>query len=175
MACREIVLFPNPILKAVCSPIDLDDPGLTSLIEDLIDTVKASPGVGLAAPQIGIAKRAMVVDISPKPGNGLILLINPEVVSGEHPKTGREGCLSIPDFTANVNRFQEVIVRGFNVQGQPVVIHSQGLEAVCLQHEIDHLDGILFLDRVTSLRKDVFRRKGFEPRFEAKDYPSIKS
>lgn len=175
MACREIVLFPNPILKAVCSPIDLDDPELNSLVEDLIDTVKASPGVGLAAPQIGIAKRAMVVDISPKPGNGLILLINPEVVSGEHPKTGREGCLSIPDFTANVNRFQEVIVRGLNAQGQPMVIHSQGLEAVCLQHEIDHLDGILFLDRVTSLRKDVFRRKGFEPRFEAKDYPSIKS
>lgn len=170
MAVREIVLFPAPILKTVCQPVELNDPDLPGLVQDLIDTVQASPGVGVAAPQIGVAKRAIVVDVSPKPGNGLIVLLNPEVVSGENPKTGREGCLSIPDFTANVRRPQEIVIRGLNPEGQPVVLHSQGLEAVCLQHEVDHLDGILFLDRVASLKKDVFRRKGFEPRFEAQDY-----
>ncbi len=171
MAVRDIVLFPDPILKAVCQPVDLSDPDLGNLVQDLIDTVKASPGVGVAAPQIGVAKRAIVVDVSPKPGNGLIVLLNPEVVSASNPKTGREGCLSIPDFTANVRRPQEIIIRGTSPDGASVVIHSEGLEAVCLQHEVDHLDGILFLDRVASLKKDVFRRKGVEPRFEAQDYP----
>lgn len=170
MAVRDIVLFPDPILKTVCAPVDFSDPGLAELVQDLIDTVAASPGVGVAAPQIGVAKRAIVVDVSPKPGNGLIVLLNPEVVSGANPKTGREGCLSIPDFTANVRRPQEIVIRGLDPQGRSVVLHSEGLEAVCLQHEVDHLDGILFLDRVASLKKDVFRRKGVEPRFEAQDY-----
>lgn len=170
MAVRDIVLFPDPILKTVCQPVELDDPDLHQLVEDLVDTVKASPGVGVAAPQIGIAKRAIVVDVTPKPGNGLIVLLNPEVVSAVNPKTGREGCLSIPDFTANVRRPQEVVIRGLSPEGKAVVYHSEGLEAVCLQHEIDHLDGILFLDRVASLKKDVFRRKGVEPRFQAEDY-----
>ena len=170
MAVREIVLFPDPILKTVCAPVDMSDPELPSLVQDLIDTVAASPGVGVAAPQIGVAKRVIVVDVSPKPGNGLILLINPEVVSGANPRTGREGCLSIPDFTANVRRPNEIVIRGLSASGQSVVLHSEGLEAVCLQHEVDHLDGILFLDRVASLKKDVFRRKGFEPRFEAQEY-----
>jgi peptide deformylase len=170
MAVREIVLFPDPILKTVCQTVDLTDPELETLVQDLVDTVAASPGVGVAAPQIGVAKRVIVVDVSPKPGHGLIVLLNPEVVSGTNPKTGREGCLSIPDFTANVRRYQEIVIRGLSASGQPVVLHSEGLEAVCLQHEVDHLDGILFLDRVSSLKKDVFRRKGFEPRFEAQDY-----
>ncbi len=170
MAVRDIVLFPDPILKTVCQPVELDDPDLHQLVEDLVDTVQASPGVGVAAPQIGIAKRAIVVDVTPKPGNGLIVLLNPEVVSAVNPKTGREGCLSIPDFTANVRRPQEVVIRGLSPEGKSVVYHSEGLEAVCLQHEIDHLDGILFLDRVASLKKDVFRRKGVEPRFQAEDY-----
>jgi peptide deformylase len=173
MAVREILLFPDPILKAVCVPVDMADPELPRLVQDLVDTVAASPGVGLAAPQIGMARRALVVDVRPKPGNGLIVLLNPEIVSGSNPRTGREGCLSIPDFTANVRRPQEVVIRGLSPEGKSVVLHSEGLEAVCLQHELDHLDGILFLDRVASLKKDVFRRKGFEPRFEAQDYPSI--
>lgn len=170
MAVRDIVLFPDPILKAVCDPVDLDDPALPELVQDLVDTINASPGVGVAAPQIGVAKRAIVVDVRPKAGNGLIVLLNPEIVSASSPKTGREGCLSIPDFTANVRRPQEIVIRGLTPNGKSVVLHSEGLEAVCLQHELDHLDGILFLDRVASLKKDVFRRKGVEPRFQAEDY-----
>lgn len=173
MAVREIVLFPDPILKTVCDPVDPADPATKELVADLIDTVAASPGVGLAAPQIGVAKRAFVVDVRPNPGAGLLVLLNPEIVSSADPKTGREGCLSIPDFTAKVRRPQEVVVRGLNPEGQPVVVHSNGFEAVCIQHEMDHLDGILFLDRVASLKRDVFRRKGFEPRFDAREYPNI--
>lgn len=173
MAVREIVLFPDPILKAVCEPLDPAHPETQELVQDLIDTVAASPGVGLAAPQIGMAKRAFVVDVRPKPGAGLLVLLNPEIVSAANPKTGREGCLSIPDFTAKVRRPQEVVIRGLNPQGESVVIHSDGFEAVCIQHELDHLDGILFLDRVASLKRDVFRRKGFEPRFDAREYPSM--
>lgn len=173
MAVREIVLFPDPILKTVCQPVDWNDPSTPQLVQDLIDTVAASPGVGLAAPQIGIAKRAFVVDVRPKPGAGLLVLLNPEIVTSSEPKTGREGCLSIPDFTAKVRRPQEIVVRGLSPDGSPVVVHSSGLEAVCIQHEIDHLDGILFLDRVASLKRDVFRRKDFEPRFEARDYPNL--
>lgn len=173
MAVKDIVLFPDPILKMVCDPVEMDDPTLPELVQDLYDTVDASPGVGLAAPQIGVAKRAFVVDCRPKEGNGLILLLNPEIVSSSSPKTGREGCLSIPDFTAKVRRPQEIVIRGLSPEGQPLVLHSEGFEAVCLQHEMDHLDGILFLDRVASLKKDVFRRKGFEPRFDARDYPSM--
>lgn len=173
MAVKEIVLFPDPILKTVCEPCDPDAPETKQLVQDLIDTVAASPGVGLAAPQIGVALRAFVVDVRPKPGAGLLVLLNPEVVSSSGPKTGREGCLSIPDFTAKVRRPQEVVIRGLNPEGKSVVIHSSDFEAVCIQHEMDHLDGILFLDRVASLKRDVFRRKGFEPRFEAKEYPKM--
>ncbi len=173
MAVREIVLFPDPILKAVCEPVSMDDPELPGLVQDLIDTVEASPGVGLAAPQIGVAKRAFIVDVRPKEGNGLVVLLNPEIVSASSPKTGREGCLSIPDFTAKVRRPQEIVIRGLSPEGKALVLHSEGFEAVCLQHEMDHLDGILFLDRVASLKRDVFRRKGFEPRFDARDYPTI--
>lgn len=173
MAVKDIVLFPDPILKAMCEPVDPNCPSTAELVQDLIDTVAASPGVGLAAPQIGVAKRAFVVDVRPKPGAGLLVLLNPEIVTSTGPKTGREGCLSIPDFTAKVRRPQEIVIRGLNPEGKSVVIHSNGFEAVCIQHELDHLDGILFLDRVASLKRDVFRRKGFEPRFEAKEYPKL--
>ena len=173
MAVRDIVLFPDPILKTVCEAVDPQSPETAQLVQDLIDTVAASPGVGLAAPQIGIPKRAFIVDVRPKPGAGLLVLLNPEIVSSSGPKTGREGCLSIPDFTAKVRRPQEIVIRGIKPDGSSVVLHSSGFEAVCIQHELDHLDGILFLDRVASLKRDVFRRKGFEARFEAKEYPNM--
>ena len=154
MAVREIVLFPDPILKTVCDPCDPAAPETKELVQDLIDTVAASPGVGLAAPQIGVALRAFVVDVRPKPGAGLLVLLNPEIVSSSGPKTGREGCLSIPDFTAKVRRPQEVVIRGLNPEGQSVVIHSSGFEAVCIQHEMDHLNGVLFIDHLSRLKRE---------------------
>ncbi len=169
MAAREIVLYPNPILKKVCRAVERVDDQVLEVVQDLSDTLEASPGVGVAAPQIGFDLRIFAVDVGDK-GHGRLLLINPELVRGEGRKIGREGCLSIPEFTANVARYTSVVISALDPQGERRVIQSSGFEAVCLQHELDHLDGILFLDRVACLKADVFKRKGAKPRFSAKAY-----
>ena len=172
MAVRTIVLYPDPILKAVCRPADWRDPVVQEVAQDLVDTMQQGPGVGVAAPQIGFDLRLFVVDVTPKhPGHGLLVLLNPQLVACEGSATGREGCLSIPDFTASVRRHTKVMLRATDLQGNPCCLESEGFEAICLQHELDHLDGILFLDRVACLKTDVFRRKGVQPRFEPQDYP----
>ena len=169
MPARQIVLYPDPILKQVCRPVEQIDASVRQLVEDLADTLDASPGVGVAAPQIGVDLRIFAVDVGDQ-GHGRLLLINPELVSGEGHKIGREGCLSIPEFTANVARYTSVVISALDVEGDRRVIHSSGFEAICIQHELDHLDGILFLDRVACLKADVFKRKGAKPRFSAKQY-----
>lgn len=172
MAVRPIVLYPDPILKEVCRPADWRDPEARAVALDLIDTLRSGPGVGVAAPQIGSALRIFVVDVTPKhPGHGLLTLFNPVLIRGEGEHHGREGCLSIPDYTANVRRYAEIEFRAHTLEGQEVSLKSAGFEAICLQHELDHLDGVLFLDRVSCLKTDVFRRKGVSPRFQAQDYP----
>ena len=133
---------------------------------DLLDTMHSHPRcVGLAAPQIGEEVRMVAVDVTGHPkadsSNGLLVLVNPVVVLSVGSEVGREGCLSIPDLTANVRRALEVRVQAAAPDGSDVVIELRGFEARCLQHEIDHLDGILFLDRVESLSRDVFRRKQY--------------
>jgi peptide deformylase len=136
------------------------------VVEDLLMTMDSAPPrtVGIAAPQIGEMTRVALVDTSrnPKypPGNGFMVLINPEIVSYEGKQIFREGCLSIPEFTANISRHMNVKVKAVDLDGNPFEVESTGFEAVVLQHEIDHLDGILFLDRVTNLTTDLFRRKG---------------
>lgn len=169
MAAREIVLYPDPILKKVCRAVEQLDEQVLEVVRDLEDTLEASPGVGVAAPQIGVDLRIFAVDVGDK-GHGRLLLINPELVSGEGRKIGREGCLSIPEFTANVARYTSIVISALDPEGERRVIQSSGFEAVCLQHELDHLDGILFLDRVACLKADVFKRKGAKPRFSAKQY-----
>lgn len=176
MAVQEILLYPNPILKQVCAPIESIDEGVRRLAQDLVDTLQASPGVGVAAPQIGDARRMVAVDVTPKnPGHGLLVLINPELVGSDGSKIGREGCLSIPDFTANVKRAERVVIKALTLEGEVKVFESTGFEAICLQHEIDHLDGVLFLDRVACLKTDVFRRKGVKPRFRPEEYAEVRS
>jgi peptide deformylase len=132
-----------------------------------MDTMLAGPGVGLAAPQIGILKQVSVIDVSlrknnkPKKGesnHGRIILINPHLVCGEGQQIPREGCLSVPDVLANIKRFQKVSVTFQRPNGEQETIHAEGFEALALQHEMDHLNGTLFLDRVESLKTDVFRR-----------------
>ncbi len=174
MAVRDILLYPDPVLKQVCRPVQELTSEIRALLEDLVDTMKASPGVGLAAPQLGSTWRAIAVDVTPKhPGHGLVVLVNPEIVLLEGTRTIREGCLSIPDYTANVRRAERCVVRGLDMMGRPFVCESTGLEAICLQHEVDHLDGILFLDRVSCLKTDVFGRKGVKPRFQPEDHPRL--
>lgn len=133
---------------------------------DLVDTMRANTKcAGLAAPQIGQAVRIIAVDVSEHPRatrhHGLLVLVNPVVVLASGSEVAREGCLSIPDLTANVRRATDIVIEASTTNGQVRVIEAEGFEARCLLHEIDHLDGILFLDRVDSLKSDVFRRKNY--------------
>jgi len=165
---RDVLRYPHPGLKAVAPPPEPGDGArLAALAADLVDTMRAAPHcVGLAATQLGELARLVVVDVSlhPKqpPSHGLLVLADPRVVAADGAEVGREGCMSIPDLTANVRRATEVVVEARGLGGEAFRVEAEGFEARCLQHEIDHLDGILFLDRVDSLRDDVFvrRRRG---------------
>ena len=157
MAVREVLVYPHPMLKQVAAPTQAGD--AEAVERDLLDTMRSFERcVGLAAPQIGELARVIAVDVRGHPKadthNGLLLLANPRIVTTEGSEVAREGCLSIPDLTANVRRATSIVV-----QHASGAVESMGFEARCLQHEIDHLDGILFLDRVESLVDDVFRRR----------------
>ena len=128
----------------------------------MLDTLQASPGVALAAPQIGQLVQIIVVDVSRKKGeqgHGLVVLLNPRILQQDGPRIIREGCLSVPDYTGNVLRYERTIVQGVSPDGLPVTLVASGFEALAFQHEVDHLDGTLFLDRIESLSTDLFRRK----------------
>jgi peptide deformylase len=162
MAARPILLYPHQALKSVCAPVAAVDDAARAVAADLVDTLEASPGVGVAAPQIGELWRIIVVDAGRNPrhsGQGRFVLFNPEIVARSGEQLFREGCLSLPDYTANVRRAQSIRVRALDPAGEPVEIEAEGFEAVVFQHEIDHLDGTLFLDRVADLKTDLFRRK----------------
>jgi peptide deformylase len=155
------------MLKAYARPLEAGELELARQVAgDLLDTMRAQPRcVGIAAPQIGELVRVVAVDCTghprvPEP-SGLLLLVNPRIVEREGEEVAREGCLSIPELTANVRRSVTIAVEALTPDGEPVALRSEGFEARCIQHELDHLDGILFLDRVDSLRRDVFRRKSF--------------
>ena len=159
MAVRDVLLYPDPRLKQVCAPAQPDEAERAAV--DLLDTMRDfGHCVGIAAPQLGDLVRVCVVDVSDHPkaesSNGELVLVNPQVVGTEGSELAREGCLSIPDLTANIRRATAITVE--HLGG---TIESEGFEARCIQHEIDHLDGILFLDRVASLVDDVFRRKSY--------------
>lgn len=162
---RPVVRLPERVLKqrAVEIAEDVD----RALIDDLVETMRASPAcVGLAAPQIGVSRRAIVVDVTGHPKttvcHGLVALMDPAIVDSSGKEVGREGCMSVPDLTANVARFEKVAVCGTLPDGSQSVIVTEGFEARAFQHEIDHLDGLLILDRVSSLATDVFRRQSYK-------------
>ncbi len=161
---KPVLRIPDHVLKEIATP--MGDATDEALISDLIDTMRASPAcVGLAAPQIGIAKRAFVLDVTGHPKtttcHGLVAMFDPVVTHRSGKDVGREGCMSVPDLTANVVRAKEVGVEGRGPDGSSVVIETNGFEARAFQHEIDHLDGMLILDRVASLSTDVFRRQTY--------------
>jgi peptide deformylase len=159
MPVREILLYPHRALKEVCVPAQAEQ--AEAVGRDLVDTMRSFERcVGLAAPQLGELVRVVVVDVRGHPkaetDNGLMVLANPRVAEAEGSEVAREGCQSLPDLTANVRRATRVVVE--HAAG---AVECLGFEARCVQHEIDHLDGILFLDRVESLVDDVFRRKDY--------------
>ena len=165
MAVQKIVLFPDSGLSIPSKPFDIKDQSHIHLVQDLWDTLNTSPGVGIAAPQIGQNIKVSVIDIARTKRkmkgtyHGRIILINPELIGGSGIQIPREGCLSVPDLLANTQRFEKVTVINYGLDGAPYVLTSEGFEALALQHEMDHLNGLLFLDRVTNIKTDLFRRK----------------
>lgn len=162
MAIRPILRYPDPGLKAGTAAVVPTEQAVQTVIQDMLDTLAASPGVALAAPQIGQALRIIVVDVSRKKGetgHGLVVLVNPVILAQEGRTIVREGCLSVPDYTGNVLRYERVIVEGSAPDGRVVTVSASGFEALAFQHEVDHLNGTLFLDRLQSLSTDLFRRK----------------
>lgn len=164
MAIREVLTYPDRRLKQLSSPLETVDENVRRIVTDLRDTLNASAGcVGVAAPQIAEPVRIVVIDASrarkPCANHGLLVLINPVLTASAGEVLGREGCLSLPDFTANVKRAQRITLWAKNESWENVEFESVDFEARLILHEMDHLDGILFLDRVSSLKTDVFRRK----------------
>ncbi len=162
MAIRPILLYPHQGLKSKTAAVVISDPAVQTVVQDLLDTLAASPGVALAAPQIGHPVQVIVVDVSRKKGetgHGLTVLLNPVILAVEGRKILREGCLSVPDYTGNVLRHQQAIVEGLAPDGRVITMSTSGFEALAFQHEVDHLHGTLFLDRIQSLSTDLFRRK----------------
>lgn len=163
MTVRAVVALPDPLLQRPSGPVGPVGPEALELATDLVDTMRSRPAcVGLAAPQIGVGLRAFVVDVTghrkARSCHGEIVMFDPELVEASDPATAREGCLSIPDLTGDVARATRVVVRGTGRDGAELVVEADEFEARALLHELDHLDGLLFLDRVSSARS-VFRRK----------------
>jgi peptide deformylase len=160
MALRTILKFPAPELKRQAHLVENIDGNIEQLVADLLETMYAAPGVGLAAPQVGSQERVIVLDVSQEqPGCGLIKLINPVLVQAEGSIVWEEGCLSVVDYTAEVRRAGHVLVKGWTPKEKEIEIEAEGLLAVALQHEIDHLEGKLFIDRITKLKRDLYRRR----------------
>lgn len=168
MPVQKILLYPHPVLKKLCHSVERITPEIVTLVEDLLDTMRSGPGsVGVAAPQIGVTSRICVVDVSVSKlgkdnNHGLLVMINPEIITREGTATMREGCMSVPDYTGDVDRSTAITVIFQDAEGIHREIAASGFEAVAIQHELDHLDGILFLDRISSLKTGLFRRKNYK-------------
>jgi len=163
MSIREIKKYPDAVLRAKTARVNVIDQSIQLLIDDMIETMHAAPGVGLAANQVGVSLQLAVIDLGDReedePRHPLLVLINPEIVSMQGSVVAEEGCLSIPDFSEKVKRAARVKVRAQDRTGKPYELEAEGLMAKALQHEIDHLNGLLFIDRLSPLKKNIFRRK----------------
>jgi peptide deformylase len=163
MALRDICTYPNPVLRTKTARVGTIDNTINRLIDDMIETMHAAPGVGLAANQVGVSLQLAVIDLSTVEDESrrhpLLVLINPEFLSLEGSVTDEEGCLSIPEYTESVKRAAKVKVRALDRAGKPYELEAQGLLAKALQHEIDHLNGMLFIDRLSPLKKNIFKRR----------------
>ncbi len=157
---RTILTYPNPELKKKSPPVTVINDAVRELVRDMAETMYDAPGVGLAAPQIGVHQRVIVIDVSDSEGKpDLIVAINPAIIHAEGEAFEEEGCLSVPKYAANVKRHARVVVKALDVEGNEQTWKAEGLLAIAFQHEIDHLDGILFVDHLSPLKKDLFQRR----------------
>jgi peptide deformylase len=160
MAVREILLIGDPILTRRSEPVDAVTAEVVRLARDMVETVHAAPGVGLAAPQVGVSKRLIVVDLSVgEDPAALHVLVNPEIVAQSGQAVCEEGCLSVPDIKEKVARPYRVSVRGLDLEGRPVEIEGEDLLARAFCHEIDHLDGVLFVEKLSALKRTLIKKK----------------
>jgi peptide deformylase len=160
MALREILIIGDPILAQKAAPVDRVDAEIVRLARDMVETLHAAPGIGLAAPQVGVGKRLIVVDLSVgEDKDALNVLVNPEIIAQEGEAVCEEGCLSVPDIREKVARPYRVVVRGLDLDGRPVEIVGEDLLARAFCHEIDHLDGILFVEKLSALKRTLIRKK----------------
>jgi peptide deformylase len=160
MPVLEIKKYPEAVLKKKAAHVTTFDDKLQKLIDDMVETMYAAPGVGLAAPQIGVSKRLAVIDISSRDEQyPLIVLINPCIVTCEGEIEFEEGCLSIPDYTAKVKRAENLVVQAQDREGNKVEIEAGGILSIAMQHEIDHLDGLLLIDRISPIKREFFKKR----------------
>ncbi len=164
MTIRRILAFPDPLLRRQAREVERIDGETVRWIDDMVQTMYAAPGVGLAAPQIGLDERIIVVDVgeeegAEKPGPQLLRIVNPVIAESEGEIVWEEGCLSVIDFRAEVRRAGRVLVKGYDPDQREVAIEAEGLLAVALQHEIDHLEGKLFIDHLSRLKREMYAKR----------------
>jgi peptide deformylase len=157
---REILIWPDPLLKKKASPVAAVDESIRTLVKDMFETMYAADGVGLAAPQVGILHRVIVLDTTPRqPESRPIAMINPEIVKMEGETVYQEGCLSIPGEAEDVDRAAKVWVRFLDVDGKEQTLECDGLLSIAVQHETDHLDGTLFVDHISTLKRELIKKR----------------
>ncbi|MDY7034843.1 MAG: peptide deformylase [Thermodesulfobacteriota bacterium] len=157
---KNIITYPNPILRSKAEPVENIDGDIQRLIDRMAETMYVAPGIGLAANQVGERKQILIYDLTPKDkGRNLSVLINPEIVMAEGNIVFEEACLSVVDFAAEVTRRSAIKVRGVDRHGNPLDIEAEDFFATCLQHEIDHLNGILFIDHISGLKRALYKKK----------------
>ena len=159
MSILKIIKYPEPILKEMCEPVEKISKELEKLLDDMAETMYAAPGLGLAAPQVGVLKRVIVVDVSSKEEGQkreLFQIINPKISKKEGAIEYEEGCLSIPNFYQIMKRAEKIVIEGLDKKGKQISIEAEGLLAICLQHEIDHLDGKLIIDKASPLKRKIY-------------------
>lgn len=162
MALREIITWPHPVLKKPAKPVDRVDDMIRKLVDDMLETMYAAPGVGLAAPQVAESLQLCVVDVGvqdDKPGQEVLVLINPKIVAAEGKIVWNEGCLSVPDFEEDIERAAKITVEALGRDGKPFRLDAEQLKAVCIQHEMDHLKGVTIADKVSFLKRNLYLQK----------------
>lgn len=160
MALRRILTYPDEVLREHAEPVVNIDGKVQQLIDDMADTMYHAPGIGLASNQVGEPFRIIMFDTSARDEpNDLVVLINPEIIEAEGVVINEEGCLSVIDYKADVKRADSVTVRGLDVEGNPITFRKEGLAAIVVQHEIDHLNGILLIDHISKLKRQLYKRR----------------
>jgi peptide deformylase len=158
MAIREVLKFPDERLRTVAQPVATVDEGIRNLVKDMFDTMREEKGIGLAATQVNVHKRVVVMDVSEEQ-NTPYVFINPEILDKQGSHINEEGCLSVPEFQAKVDRAEHIKVSALNEQGEPFELEAEGLLAICIQHELDHLQGKLFVDYLSPLKRQRLKTK----------------